>query len=126
MLSSKKEIIKKFVKAYNSFDVNSMILLLHPEVNFKNISGGLVNVQTSGKDEFAKLARQSAALFKEREQRIISYKETGEKVDVEIQYQAILAADLPDGLKRGDAIDIKGKSEYTFKNGLIFSITDES
>ena len=74
MNQTKEKIIKKFVEAYNSFDIDTMLLLLHPEVQFKNISGGEVNAQISGKDEFEKLARQSATLFKQREQKIISYK----------------------------------------------------
>ena len=125
MISTKKEIIQKFIKAYNSFDINSMLVLLHPEVQFKNISGGVVNVQTFGKSEFEKLARQSAALFKEREQKIISYKETDDKVNLKIQYFAVIAADLPNGMKSGDKIDMAGKSEYIFKDGLIYSIIDE-
>jgi hypothetical protein len=126
MIPIKQEIIQKFIKAYNTFNIDSMLVLLHPEIQFKNISGGKLNTQSSGKLEFEKLARQSAALFKEREQKIISYKESGNKVNLEIQYHAVLAADLPNSLKIGDKIDITGKSEYVFKNGLIYSITDES
>ncbi len=126
MNQQKEEIIRNFIAAYNSFDVDSMLLLLHTEVQFKNISNGEVNVQAIGIDEFEKIAKQSVTLFKEREQKIISYKETDNKVNVEIQYRAILAMDLPNGLKAGDNIDMKGKSEYIFKGGLIFSIVDES
>ena len=126
MNSTNELLIGKFIKAYNVFDIDSMLVLLHPEVRFKNISGGEVNVQTSGKLEFEKLARQSAALFKEREQKIISYKEDHDKVSVEIKYHAVLAADLPNGLKNGNIIDIAGKSEYVIKDGLIYSIVDES
>jgi len=126
MYESKQEIIKKFIKAYNSFDIDSMLLLLHPEIQFKNISSGEINVQTTGKDEFEKLARQSSALFKKRDQKIITYKETDDKVNVDIEYHAILATDLPNGLKTGDKIDLTGKSEYIFKDGLIYSIMDES
>jgi len=126
MYESKQEIIKKFIKAYNSFDIDSMLLLLNLEIQFKNISSGEINVQTTGKDEFEKLARQSSALFKKRDQKIITYKETDDKVNVDIEYHAILAADLPNGLKTGDKIDLTGKSEYIFKDGLIYSIMDES
>jgi len=126
MHESKQEIIKKFIKAYDSFDIDSMLLLLNLEIQFKNISSGEINVQTTGKDEFEKLARQSSALFKKRDQKIITYKETDDKVNVDIEYHAILAADLPNGLKTGDKIDLTGKSEYIFKDGLIYSIMDES
>jgi hypothetical protein len=126
MNQPKEEIIKKFIAAYNSFDIDSMLLLLHSEVQFKNISNGEVNVQTAGKDEFRKLAKQSATIFKEREQKIVLYKETDNKINVEIQYRAILALDLPGELESGEYIDMHGKSEYIFKDGLIVSIIDES
>lgn len=126
MKQLKKQMIKKFIEAYNSFDIDAMLLLLHPEVQFKNISGEKVNAQTSDKNEFEKLARQSAALFKEREQKIISYKESENKVNVDIEYRALLTVDLPNGLKGGDKINLQGRSEYIFKDGLIYSIVDES
>ena len=126
MASSEKEIVEKFITAYNSFDVDSMLRCLHPEVKFKNISGGEVNAMTSGKEEFELLARQSSYLFKERQQKIISIAETNNKINAEIQYTAVLAVDLPKSLKAGDKINLKGNSEYIFKDGLIYSIIDES
>lgn len=123
---SEKEIVEKFITAYNSFDIDSMLKWLHPEVKFKNISGGDVNSMTSGIEEFELLARQSSYLFKERQQKIVSMVEAVNKINVEIKYRAVLAVDLPNGLKVGDSINLNGKSEYIFKDGLIYSITDES
>lgn len=118
MKQTKTEIIKDFINAYNSFDINAMIRTLHPEVIFKNIYGGEVTASTSGIKEFEKLAYQSASLFKQREQKIKILKEEGDIVSVEVDYNAILSA--------GNVINLRGKSEYLFKDGLIFSITDES
>jgi hypothetical protein len=123
---SEKEIVEKFITAYNSFDIDSMLKWLHPEVKFKNISGGDVNSMTSGIEEFELLARQSSYLFKERQQKIVSMVEAVNKINVEIKYRAVLAVDLPNGLKVGDSINLNGKSEYIFKDDLIYSITDES
>ncbi len=100
--------------------------MLHPDIQFKNISGGEVNARTAGKKEFEVLAKQSAAIFREREQKILSYKEGGDEANVELQYHAMIAVDLPNGLKCGDAIDLWGTSEYGFKDGLISSIVDGS
>jgi hypothetical protein len=126
MNESKEEIVKNFIKAYNSFDIDSMLACLHPGVRFKNISGGEVNAQTIGKEDFEILAKRSVTMFKEREQKVIAIKEMNDKVNIEIQYHAIAAVDLPNGLKAGDSINIKGNSEYIFKDGLIYSIVDES
>ena len=126
MDQQKKEIIKKFIEAYNSFDIQSMLLLLHPGIKFVNISSGESTAQTTGINEFEKLVNQSASLFQMREQKITAYKEIDNKINVEILYRAILAEDLPNGLKQGNEINLTGRSEYIFKDGLIYSIADES
>ena len=99
---------------------------LHPAVKFKNISGGKTDIETNGKVEFENLARSSAALFNSREQQIISMKEYGNKVDVAIEFKGILAAEMLPGLKAGDTLIMKGRSEYTFQENLIVSVIDES
>lgn len=119
-------LIERFVKAYNSFDIEGMLSLLHPDIHFVNISEGKVDFETHGKAAFEKLARQSAALFKERKQEIIEWKKIEDILEVGIRFQAVLADDLPDGKKKGDIIDIKGKSEYIIKDNLIKLIRDIS
>jgi hypothetical protein len=126
MQTSKIEIVKKFIEAYNSLNVEKMITYLHPEIEFKNISNGEENVHTQGINEFRELANKSLEIFREREQKIISYAELKDTVNVEINYHAILAIDLPNGLKSGDNFDMKGKSIYVFKNDLISLLIDES
>lgn len=74
-MSTKRSVVSNFISAYNSFSIDEMLSFVHPDIHFKNISNGVVNAATSGKDEFEKLARKSAGLFKEREQKIISVKE---------------------------------------------------
>lgn len=123
---SKIEIIKKFIEAYNSLDVEKMLSYLHPEIEFKNISNDEENAYTKGVDQFRELANKSLEIFREREQNIISYKELKDTVNVKINYYAILAVDLPSGLKSGDILSMKGKSKYVFKDDLIISLIDES
>lgn len=94
-----------------------MLKWLHPEIKFKNISRGKVNAETAGIREFEKLARNSISLFREREQKIISLEEMDDSVNVVLDYYAVLTS--------GDLINLIGKSEYFFKDGLISSIIDE-
>ena len=103
-----------------------MITYLHPEIEFKNISGGVENAYIKGIEEFRELANKSIQMFKEREQKITSYTESVDTVHVEINYRAILAMDLPNGLKSGETLAIKGKSKYVFKDNLILFLVDES
>jgi SnoaL-like domain len=122
----KREIIGRYIKAYNSFDIDSMLALLHPDVRFKNLSNGEINAQAIGKSEFESLARQSATLFKKRTQTIKSLEITGDKATVEVDFIAILAKALSDNLQAGDKLIVQGKSEFIFKDNLILSIVDES
>jgi len=121
-----KEIILKFINAYNSLDVETMLQCLHCEIKFKNISNGEANVSIKGINQFEELARQSLSLFSQREQKIIKYSEEADKINIEIEYNAVLANDFPNGMKAGDKLQLTGKSEYIIKDGLIYSIIDES
>ena len=121
----KIEIVKNFINAYNSLNVESMIKFLHPEIKFKNISGGVVNAHTRGIEEFTGIANNSIKIFKERTQKIISYTESDDTVNVEINFRGILAMDLPNGLKSGEILVMNGKSKYVFKDNLIILLVDE-
>jgi hypothetical protein len=121
-----KNLVVDFINAYNSLDVEAMLQCLHPEVKFKNISGGEVNTAIEGIKQFEELARESLSLFSQREQKITSYSEEAEKINIEIEYNAVFANDLPNGMKAGDKLQLTGKSEYIIKDGLIYSIIDES
>lgn len=122
----KIEIVKNFIKAYNSLNVESMLAYLHPEIEFKNISNGVENAHTNGIEKFSELANNSINIFSEREQKITSYRESNDAVNVEINFRGILAIDLPNGLKARETLIMNGKSTYVFKDNLIISLVDES
>ena len=48
----KRELIGRYIEAYNTFGIDSMLALLHPDIRFKNLSNGKITVQTAGKSEF--------------------------------------------------------------------------
>ncbi|MCF2969962.1 hypothetical protein L1047_01970 [Synechococcus sp. Nb3U1] len=75
-----------------------MLLTLHPDVEFKNISGGIVNASTSGVAEFKELAEQSLLLFSERHQDILAFETTGNLAVASIRFRAFVADDLPNGV----------------------------
>jgi hypothetical protein len=126
MKNSRIDTVKEFIAAYNSMNLEEMFKYFHPEIEFKNISNGEINTNTKGIDEFKELAKKSLEIFRTREQRIISYIESGDTIKVEIMYHAILAIDLQNGLKPGDKLEMKGRSTYTFKDDLITMLIDES
>jgi len=122
----KKSTILAYLQAYNSFDIDGMIKLLHADIVFKNIAAGEVNTQTTGRKEFRQLAEQSKALFTSRQQVPSNFSFTGDQANIDIAYQGVLAVDLPNGLKSGETLKLGGRSEFTFKDGLLIAISDYS
>ncbi|WP_409177742.1 hypothetical protein [Brevibacillus fortis] len=79
-----KGIIENYVQAYNSFDVEGIVKLLHSDIVMDN------------------------------------------KVEVQIDYEGMLAIDLPNGFKAGDTIQLKGKSLFMMKEEKVSLIEDYS
>jgi hypothetical protein len=92
----------------------------------KNITQGDVDLVTNGLKEFKSQAEKATTFFTERKQVITDIKLRHQQVEVAIDYQAVLAIDLPNGLKKGEGITLKGKSIFNFENDLIVLIEDYS
>lgn len=120
------ELINRYIEAYNTFDIDAMMNTLHPDIEFKNISNGEINASTQGIEAFRALAEQSKNLFRSRKQTIISVETTEIQTCVNVTFEAIIAIDLPNGLKAGDTLKLTGRSEFTFRDGKIVSISDIS
>jgi ketosteroid isomerase-like protein len=118
--------VHRFIDAYNNFDIDAMLELLAPDIHFENVSEGKVNAKTSGKADFETLARQSAQLFSFRKQKVKEIRIEGDRAIAEIEFEGVLAQDLPNGWKAGAALNIKGTSAFVFKKGFISSIIDKS
>lgn len=119
-------IIEHYIEAYNSFDIDGMIKLLHKDILFRNFSKGEVNTETNGIQQFKELAAQSSRLFSFRRQTVTGYSVVADKVEVLIDYEGILAVDLSNGLKSGDKLQLQGKSVFELKEGKISLIEDYS
>lgn len=124
--SETKEIITNYVEAYNSFDVPGMIKLLHKDIVFRNFSNGEVDTETHGIQDFRELAVKSTRMFSSRRQTIIDCSAIDDKIEVMMDYEGILAIDLPNGFKTGDKMQMKGKSVFRIEEGTISLIEDYS
>lgn len=119
-------LVTKFIEAYNLYDIDTMLLLVRPEISFKSVSRGSIDAQTVGREDFRKVAFHSTQLFTEIRREVISLLVIGNRVIAEIKYHAVVAHHSSEGLGKGSSIDIDGKSEYAFRDGLISSIVDET
>ena len=124
--SEQRNIIEKYVNGYNTYDIEAMMSVIHTEIEFVNLSGGEVNTTASGIDEFRSLAEEAINLFSSRKQTIMDFKETDDQAAIEVEYEAVLAKDLPNGMKAGETLRLNGLSEFTFRDGKIFRIVDMS
>lgn len=103
-----------------------MLVGIHPHVEFKNISAGIVNASANGVAELKNLAEQSLSIFSERRQVIESFEVQGSRAVASITFRAVVASDLPNGLKKGQVLSLSGRSEFEFRDGAISKITDIS
>ena len=119
-----KTLIEEYLNAYNSFDVEAMVELVDPEIEFRNVSGGDVDTSAIGQDEFRELAQQSVFLFSSRKQTATKFEAEGEVVSVDIDFTGTLATDIPDGMRAGDELRVTGRSEFVFRDEKIYRLTD--
>lgn len=118
--------VEQYIRAYNQFDIEGMLAQLHPDIVFQNISEGEVSLETKGLEAFREQAEEAQAFFSEREQTVTSWSFRQDTVTVGIRYRAVLAKDLPNGLRRGDPLQLDGESEFVFKGDKIIRLTDRS
>lgn len=123
---TRRSLIENYVRAYNSFDIEAMLANLHDRIVFVNVSGGERTLELEGIDAFRLQAQNAADFFSEREQTIKSFTFGENECEIEIGYRATFAADLPNGFKKGDVIELTGKSIFRFADGKISAITDIS
>lgn len=119
-------LIRHYIEAYNAFDIEGMLRVLHPDVIFRNIVGNEVSVETKGLQPFRALAEKAAALFSTRYQTILELREINGGIEADIDYTGVLASDLPDGVKAGDTIRLQGRSTFMIRDGKLSLIEDYS
>lgn len=121
-----KDLIDRYLAAYNAFDIEAMLAQLDPAIRFENYSGGQLTADASGIEEFRRLAEQSKALFVEREQRVTSLAQSGTMLVAEIAWRGRIAADIPGGPPAGTLLEMHGRSEFDFGPAGITKIVDRS
>ncbi|MCW3792945.1 MULTISPECIES: nuclear transport factor 2 family protein [Paenibacillus] len=124
--SNLKDLIEKYLTAYNTFNIDGMIGVLNENIHFRNISKGEVNSETKGIQEFRTLAEQSIQVFSQRRQVIKNITFAGDKAEVDIDYEGVLSSDLPNGMKAGETLKLQGKSIFQMKDKKLILIEDHS
>ena len=126
MASDIPEIILTYLEAYNARDVEAMLALLTDDVRFENATNSGDAMVIEGKTALAELAHQSAAAFSERRQSVRDAVVTPERVVLDIDFEAVVAIDMPTGWKAGETVELRGVSFFELREGRISSIVDFS
>lgn len=125
--NTRELVIRNYINAYNAFDVPGMVKDMDPSLLFENISDRKVNMSLHGIESFKKQAEQALQYFSSRNQLILSIRHEKKQSIVEISYEAQLAMDFPNGLKKNDKIQFNGQSIFRFaQNNRIIHLTDIS
>ncbi|MGV8078923.1 MAG: nuclear transport factor 2 family protein [Syntrophales bacterium] len=119
-------LIERYIAAYNAFDVEGMMALMHPDVLFRNVAGGTVTAEADGIGALRVLAVQSKGLFASRRQEIANLSIEGDRASASVDFEGVLALDVPGGPKAGDTLSLSGRSEFEFRDGLFYRIIDIS
>ena len=119
-------LVERYIEAYNRFDVAAMLACLQPDVQFEHSTNGDVTVRLDSKEAFESQAVRAAAWFAERTQRIMALRWLDEQAEADIDYHAVTATDLPNGIKAGTTLRFSGQSRFSFRDGLIAFIQDFS
>ena len=123
---SQRAVIDRYLDAYNGFDVSGMLDVLHPAVAFRNVDAGRVTVETHGREEFRALAERAVTRFRSRRQTIRAYASEGARAWITVDYEGVLATALGPGMQAGDTLRLTGRSTFTFRDGLVVELVDES
>ena len=122
----RERIINNYIDAYNRFDVEGMLADIESNIVFEHISDGEPHMSLAGISVFREEAEQARNYFSSRKQTVESYQHREDETEIVISFQAILAVDFPDGLKKGDELTLKGRSIFKFLDNKIIKLTDIS
>jgi hypothetical protein len=125
-MTDRENIIKNYIEGYNNFDIDKMFADFDESIIFENIQNGKVNMTLSGISALKEQAEQAKSYFSNRQQTIKSFVHNDDETEIEIDYSAILAMDFPNGLKKGEKLNLTGKSIFKFADNKVVKLTDIS
>lgn len=121
-----RALFEQYVSAYNNGDIDAMLSVPHPDMAFEHRAGDQVTASACGLAAFRDLAEQSKELFSQRRQTITTLEVSGEQAFATIDFEAVLAVDLPDGLTAGETLRLSGRSEFSFLDCRTARIAEQT
>ena len=119
------QIIASYLAAYNRKDVEALVDCVSADVVFENVSNAGQPMKIEGREAFAELASQAAAMFASRQQTVRTAVVDGDNVAIEVDWIGTPAVDLGT-MKAGTEVAMRGASFITLSNGKLSRIVDLS
>ncbi len=121
-----EDVISQYVACYNARDIDGMLDCVVDDVIFENVSNTGQSVRLEGKEAMAQVAELSGNAFSYRRQRVINIVAGAGKAAAEIEFEGKAAVDLPNGVRAGETVKMRGASFFEFRGKLLSRIADYS
>lgn len=121
-----EDIINRYIQSYNARDIEGMLDCVTEDVIFENISNTGQSMRLEGRELMGQVAELSGNAFSYRRQRMVNLVIGTGKAAAEIEFEGKAAVDLPNGVKAGEAVKIRGASFFEFRGRLLSRIADYS
>lgn len=121
-----EDIINRYISSYNDRDIEGMLDCVTEDVIFENISNAGQSMKLVGRAQMGEVAELSGNAFSYRRQRLINLVIGTGKAAAEIEFEGKAAVDLPNGVRAGETVKIRGASFFEFRGRLLSRIADYS
>ena len=125
-MSHTHALVGKYIDSYNARDIDTMLECVTDDVLFENISNTGQSMRLEGKAAMANIAELAGNAFSYRRQRVIALVDAGDRAAAEIEFEGKAAVDLPNGVKAGETLRLRGATFFEIRAGLLSRIADYS
>ena len=119
-------IIERYIACYNARDIDGMLACVTEDVIFENISNTGQSMRLEGKPAMGQVAELSCNAFSYRRQRVINLLHADGRAAAEVEFEGKAAVDLPNGVKAGETMKLRGASFFELRGNLLSRIADYS
>lgn len=120
------EIIRRYIASYNDRNIDGMLACVTDDVVFENISNAGQSMRLDGKVMMRQVAEVSGNAFSYRRQRLTNLVTGASTAAAEIEFEGRAAVDLPNGIRAGETVRVRGASFFEFRGPLLCRIADYS
>ena len=120
------EIIRRYIASSNDRNIDGMLACVTDDVVFENISNAGQSMRLDGKVMMRQVAEVSGNAFSYRRQRLTNLVTGTSTAAAEIEFEGRAAVDLPNGIRAGETVRVRGASFFEFRGPLLCRIADYS